>query len=110
MSGSPSSPRMIWAVTWLSTRWSPLIPGNGLGLWDRGLTPKAMLGTQKMRTLMTPREIWKRAAWLSEAPGDTNDPCGESTHAINGTREDERERDQNERDDRLVGIKSSGSE
>src|SRR5712671_5066730 len=72
------SPRMIWAVTWLSTRdtrWSPL---KGLGLWDRGLMPKAMLCTQKLRTLMTLREIWKRVGWLSEAPGDTNDPCGES--------------------------------
>jgi len=46
----------------------------------------------------------------TEAPDDTDDdPCGEPTHAVNGTREEERERDQNEHDNRLVGIKSSGS-
>lgn len=46
----------------------------------------------------------------TEAPEDPNDdPCCESTHAINGTCEEERERDQNKHDNSLAGIKSSES-
>ena len=46
----------------------------------------------------------------TEAPEDPDDdPCCESMHAINGTCEEERERDQNKHDNSLAGIKSSGS-
>lgn len=46
----------------------------------------------------------------TEAPEDPDDdPCCESTHAINGTCEEERERDQNKHDNSLGGIKSSES-
>jgi hypothetical protein len=46
----------------------------------------------------------------TEAPDDPDDdPCCESTHAINSTCEEERERDQNKHDNSLAGIKSSES-
>jgi hypothetical protein len=46
----------------------------------------------------------------TEAPEDPDDdPCCESTHAINGTCEEERERDQNKHDNSLAGIKLSES-
>jgi hypothetical protein len=49
----------------------------------------------------------KRRTEAPENPDD--DPCCESTHAINGTCEEERERDQNKQDNSLAGIKSSES-
>ena len=46
----------------------------------------------------------------TEAPEDPDDdPCCESMHAINGTCEEEWERDQNKHDNSLAGIKSSES-
>jgi hypothetical protein len=46
----------------------------------------------------------------TEAPEDPDDdPCCESTHAINGACEEERKRDQNKHDNSLAGIKSSES-
>jgi hypothetical protein len=49
----------------------------------------------------------KRRTEAPEYPND--DPCCESTHAINGTCEEERKRDQNKHDNSLAGIKSSES-
>lgn len=57
-----------------------------------------------------PQRIQDDCKRRTEAPDDPDDdPCGESMHAENGTRKEERERDQNKHDNSLVGVKLSES-